>query len=242
MFGSVAEDDHGQSHLSEANARAPLLLAAGSGAGADGRPRAPGAGEAPEQEERRHERELERALLERIVAGDRPAFAELVRRYQKKVFAVGYGFFRDRDEALDIVQETFMRVHDKIGSFRPEGSLQAWIFRLAHNLCIDRYRKRGGHDRRECGLEEAPERELAVHSGPQEAWRRQRRQEAIEAALDRLSPRQRSLFALKYRQGLTLQQAAGAMAVSLGTAKALHHRALGRLRREMAAWSGGEHE
>ena len=76
----------------------------------------------------------------------------------------------------------------------------------------------------------------------QEAWRRQRRQEAIEAALDRLSPRQRSLFALKYRQGLTLQQAAGVMAVSLGTAKALHHRALGRLRREMAAWSGGEHE
>lgn len=181
-------------------------------------------------------------MLERIAAGDRQAFAELVRRFQKRVFAVGYGFFRDRDEALDIVQETFMRVHDRIGSFRPGGSLQAWIFRLAHNLCIDRYRKRGGHGRRECGLEEAPERELAVHSGPQEAWRQERRQEAIEAALDRLSPRQRSLFALKYRQGLTLQQAAGVMAVTLGTAKALHHRALRRLRREMAPWIGGGHE
>lgn len=220
----------------------PPLVTARIGADADGRTRARGAGEAPGQEERLHDRELDRASLERIAAGDREAFAELVRRYQKKVFAVGYGFFRDRDEALDIVQETFMRIHDKIGSFRPEGSLQAWIFRLTHNLCIDRYRKRGGRDRRECGLEEAPERELAVHSGPQEAWRQQRRQEAIEAALDRLSPRQRSLFALKYRQGLTLQQAAGIMAVSLGTAKALHHRALGRLRREMAPWIGGEHE
>jgi len=218
------------------------LVAARIGADADERTRTPGAGEAPGREERLHDRELDRALLERIAAGDGEAFAELVRRYQKKVFAVGYGFFRDRDEALDIVQETFMRIHDKIGSFRPQGSLQAWIFRLAHNLCIDRYRRRGGRGQRECGLEEVAERELAVHSGPQEAWRQQRRQQAIEAALDQLSPRQRSLFVLKYRQGLTLQQAAGVMAVTLGTAKALHHRALGRLRREMAPWIGGEHE
>jgi len=218
------------------------LVAARIGADADGRTRIPGAGEAPGREERLHDKELDRALLERIAAGDSEAFAELVRRYQKKVFAVGYGFFRDRDEALDIVQETFMKIHDKIGSFRPLGSLQAWIFRLAHNLCIDRYRRRGCRGQRECGLEEAPERELAVHSGPQEAWRQQRRQQAIEAALEKLSPRQRSLFVLKYRQGLTLQQAAGVMAVTLGTAKALHHRALGRLRREMAPWIGGEHE
>ena len=184
----------------------------------------------------------ENALLERIAAGDRGAFAELVERYQKPVFALAYGFFRDRDDALEIVQEAFMRIHDKIGALRPEQSLPGWIRRLTHNLCVDRYRRLARQRRRECGLEEVPERHFAVLAGPAQEWGRSRRQEAIEQALDRLSPRQRSVFVLKYRQGLKLPQVAEAMAVSLGTVKALHHRALCRVRRELAPWSGGEHE
>lgn len=193
-------------------------------------------------EEREHDEELERALLEQIVAGDRDAFAELVRRFQKQVFAQAYGFFRDRDDALEIVQETFMRVHAKIGQFRPGHSLPGWIRRLAHNLCIDRYRSHSRRKRRECGLDEVAERQFAVLDGPQEAWGSRRRLEAIEQALEKLSPRQRAVFVLKYRQGMKLQQVADAMAVSLGTVKALHHRALHRIRRQVAPWTGGENE
>lgn len=184
----------------------------------------------------------ESALLERLAAGDRDAFAELVERYQKPVFALAYGFFRDRDDALEIVQEAFMRIHDKIGALRPEQSLPGWIRRLAHNLCVDRYRRLARQRRRECGLEEVPERHFAVLDGPAQEWGRSRRQEAVERALGRLSPRQRSVFVLKYRQGLKLQQVAEAMAISLGTVKALHHRALRRMRGELAPETGGEHE
>ncbi len=184
----------------------------------------------------------ENALLERLAAGDRVAFAELVERYQKSVFALAYGFFRDRDDALEIVQEAFMRIYDKVGALRPEQSLPGWIRRLTHNLCVDRYRRLARRRGRECGLEEVPERHFAVLDGPAQEWGRSRRQEAIEQALDRLSPRQRSVFVLKYRQGLKLPQVAQALSVSLGTVKSLHHRALRRIRRELAPGTGGEHE
>jgi RNA polymerase sigma-70 factor (ECF subfamily) len=184
----------------------------------------------------------ESALLERLAAGDGSAFAELVECYQRSVFALAYAFFRDRDDALEIVQEAFMRIHDKIGALRPEQSLPGWIRRLTHNLCVDRYRSQARQRRRQCGLEDVPERHFAVLDGPAQEWGRRRRQEAIERALGRLSPRQRSVFVLKYRQGLKLPQVAETMAISLGTVKALHHRALRRVRRELEPWSGGEHE
>ena len=73
-------------------------------------------------------------------------------------------------------------------------------------------------------------------------WEALRQLDAIERVVAKLSLRQRSVFILKYRQGLKLQQVAEAMAVSLGTVKALHHRAIHRLRRELASGSGGKNE
>ena len=121
-----------------------------------------------------------------------------------------------------------MRMHAKIGMYRPEHSLHGWIYRLAHNLCIDHYRKYAKKRRRECGLDDVPEGQLPVARDGRDAWEAQRLAEAIERAVAKLSLRQRSVFTLKYRQGLKLQQVAEVMAISLGTVKALHHRALHR--------------
>jgi RNA polymerase sigma-70 factor (ECF subfamily) len=186
--------------------------------------------------------ESERLLLQRIHGGEKEAFAELVRLCQEQVFTLAYGFFHDREEALEIVQETFMRVHAKIAMFRPEHSLRGWIYRLAHNLCIDRYRRQAKKRRRECGLDDVPAGQLPAAGDGRDAWDAQRLAEAIERVLAKLSLRQRSVFILKYRQGLKLQQVAEAMAVSLGTVKALHHRAIARMRRELAPGLGGENE
>lgn len=189
-----------------------------------------------------HDLEGERRLLERVKSGEREAFAELVRLFQGKVFTLAYGFFHDREDALEIVQETFMRVYAKIGMFRPEHSLQGWIYRLAHNLCIDHYRKYAKKKRRECGLDEVPEGRLPVAKDGRDDWESLCHADALEQALGKLSLRQRSVFILKYRQGLKLQQVAEAMTVSLGTVKALHHRGINRLRRELASGSGGKNE
>ena len=192
--------------------------------------------------ENEHDVECERQLLERVQSGDKEAFAELVRLFQQKVFTLAYGFFHDREDALEIVQETFMRLHAKIGMYRHEQSLHGWVYRLAHNLCIDHYRKHSKRRQRECGLDEVPEGRLPVVEDGREEWESRRRLDAIARAIEKLSLRQRSVFILKYRQGLKLRQVAEAMAISLGTVKALHHRAMHRLRRELAPGSGGKNE
>ena len=192
--------------------------------------------------ENEHDPEFEPLLLARIQDGEKEAFAELVRLYQKKIFTLAYGFFRDRDDALEIVQETFMRVYEKIDSYRPDHSLQSWIYRLAHNLCVDYYRKYAKKRKLEDGFDRIPDRQLASADNPQTAWESRRITEAIERAVQNLSQRQREVFGLKYHQGMKLYQVAETMAISLGTVKALHHRALKRIRREVAPGAGGGYE
>jgi RNA polymerase sigma-70 factor (ECF subfamily) len=185
-------------------------------------------------------RQLE--LVLRIQRGEREAFSELVGLFQKKVFALAYGFFRDREDALEIVQETFMRVYEKIGAYRPDHSLQSWICRVAHNLCVDYYRKHAKKWKLEDDFASVPERQLGCADKSQADFDAQRVAAAIERAVERLSWRQREVFSLKYRQGMKLQQVAETMAISIGTVKALHHRAINRIRREVAPAAGGKNE
>ena len=94
----------------------------------------------------------------------------------------------------------------------------------------------------EDGFETVPDRQLASADDCQAAWESRQLDDAIERAVENLSLRQKEVFSLKYRQGLKLQQVAEVMAISLGTVKALHHRALKRIRREVAPGPGGEYE
>ena len=80
-------------------------------------------------------------LVRRVEAGDREAFVALTRLYQKKVFVLAYSFVRDKEDALDLVQETFLRLYQKIGTYRPGRPFEAWLLQIARNLCIDHYRK-----------------------------------------------------------------------------------------------------
>ena len=200
------------------------------------------AAEIQAMEVRNDEREFLLDLAARIQRGDREAFAELVGLFQKKIFRLAYGFFHNREDALEIVQETFMRVYEKIGSYRPEHSLPSWLYRLAYNLCVDYYRKFEKKRKLQDDFESVPERHLAQAESSQALWESRRTAAAIDQAVQGLSRKQQEVFILKYRQGMKLQQVAETMAVSLGTVKALHHRALRRIRREVAPAAGGEYE
>lgn len=189
-----------------------------------------------------NERTILLDLVGRIQRGEQDAFAELVRRFQKRIFGLAYGFFHDREDALEIVQETFMRAYEKIGSYRVEYSLPSWLHRLAYNLCVDYYRKFAKKRKLQDDFEKVPGRLLAQAESSQALWESRRTAAAIEQAVQGLSRKQREVFILKYRQGLKLREVAEIMDVSLGTVKALHHRALARIRREVAPGAGGEHE
>ena len=96
------------------------------------------------QESRYANDEQERTLVRRIKQGHQPAFSELASLYQQKVFRLAYWFFKDKDDAMEIVQETFLRLYQKLDGFDETDErtrFNSWIYRIAYNLCIDFYRK-----------------------------------------------------------------------------------------------------
>src|SRR5258706_16185242 len=83
------------------------------------------------------------ALVARCRGGDDSAWAELVERYGKKVYAIAYHMVYDRSEAEELTQDCFLKVWENLDRYEPsEASLLAWIAALSRNLCIDHYRKR----------------------------------------------------------------------------------------------------
>lgn len=82
------------------------------------------------------------ALIEKISTGDRQAWAELYSTYKRMVLAVCIAILKDEEEALDVAQETFVKVFNNAKSLNPNGNLNGWLRTVAANLCRDRLRKR----------------------------------------------------------------------------------------------------
>ena len=80
-------------------------------------------------------------LVQRARGGDRNAFRELVERYQRRIATLALGMLRNREDSLDVVQETFTKAYQSLDRFKGDASFYTWIYRIAVNLCIDHQRR-----------------------------------------------------------------------------------------------------
>ena len=170
------------------------------------------------------------ALVERIREGDREAFMTIVRLYQQKVFVMAYSILRDKEDALDVVQETFLRLYRKIGQYKPGNPFQGWLIQIAKNLSIDHYRKnRRKHMEFETSkpLDEIPAavEDKAADSGSSDL------RSALTRCVDRLAERQKMVFVMRHYNELPFNEISEAMSISVGTAKSLHFKAVRNLRK-----------
>jgi RNA polymerase sigma-70 factor (ECF subfamily) len=173
------------------------------------------------------------ALLERVQAGDREAFMAVIRLYERKVFVLAYSVLRDREDALDAVQETFLRLYQKAGLYRPGSSFQGWILQIAKNVSIDSYRRR----RRKkldwetpTPVEEIP---IAVEDRNGDSAASDLRS-AFARSVETLAERQRMVFVMRHYNELPFNEISEAMRISVGTAKSLHFKAVQNLRKRLA--------
>ncbi|HIJ74076.1 MAG TPA: sigma-70 family RNA polymerase sigma factor [Candidatus Hydrogenedentes bacterium] len=169
--------------------------------------------------------------------GDERAFDELVRRLEGKVFAVAYRMTSNREDALDVAQETFLKVYRKIHTWRPTGGFVPWVMRLAANQSIDLLRR--NKRRRSEAFNEAyvPERVgAAVEPTSMDTERRVRANEIdarIQAALPCLSASQRAVFVLRHYDGMHLAEIAHVLGCTVGSVKVHLFRALRKLQQEL---------
>ena len=184
------------------------------------------------ERERRPVRDLaDAAVVARAQTGDFLAFEELVRRFRNDVFRLAYYFVREREEAWDLSQEVFIKVHRSLGRFRGEANFKTWLLRITANQCKDYLKKRrlptvAFDDRVRA---EWP----SGHLGPRRALEAQEIGEAIEAALQKLPHKHRTAFVLREFEGLTYEEMAQVMQCSLGTVMSRLHHARKKMQRAL---------
>ena len=168
--------------------------------------------------------------MEAVARGDGDAFRALVERYQRRVYRLALSYLRRHEDALDVVQETFVRVYRARGSVRPEADPAGFLMRIAANLCIDQHRRRRRLAEEPLPDPESPRELAALGSDPLHLAIEAERERALTRALDSLAPRQRMVFVLRHYQQLSLLDIATALGCSVGTVKSSLHRAVTRLR------------
>jgi RNA polymerase sigma-70 factor (ECF subfamily) len=175
-------------------------------------------------------------IIRRIRSGDRDAFVALTRLYQQKVFVLAYSFFRNKEDAIDLVQDVFLRIFEKIDSFQEDRNFEAWLIQVAKNLCIDRYRKTRGRREMESDarVDELP---LADDRSP-DAGRSSDLKAVLSQSVDRLADRQKTIFLMRHVNQMGNEEIARVLNISTGTVKSLHFKAIRRLRTLMSPHLG----
>ncbi|HSD67535.1 MAG TPA: RNA polymerase sigma factor [Vicinamibacteria bacterium] len=183
--------------------------------------------------------EGDRDLMARLAAGDREALAPLMERHYRRLYRIALSYLRQPDDALDVVQEVFVKAYRSAG--RWDGSAEAgpWLSRIAVNLSIDRWRRNRRRAQTFSPLDESDRVATLADLGPPPDRRVHGREvgERLAAALAQLPARQRAVVVLRHYQDMSLEEIAGALGMSLGTVKSSLHRALHRMR---AGLAGGQ--
>ena len=167
-----------------------------------------------------------KSLIERAKKGDKDAMARIIENNQKNVFALAFRMTGNREDALDITQETFLRAMNSIGKFRGDSGLGTWLYSIAANLSRDFLRRRSV--RKFDNFDD-----LVIASGGVDALEkldRRDRKEFVRSALASLPPSMRAAFVLRYDRGLKMKEIAEALGKAEGTIKAQLHTAVGKIR------------
>ena len=153
-------------------------------------------------------------LVEKFLDGDTDAFTALMHAHEDRVFAVCLRMLRNREAALDAVQETFITLFRKADRFRGEAALGTWLYRVAMNTCYDQLRKRKRHD-----AVPLPDDNDPADVGAGEQIDAVELRPDLEAALDAIPPEFRAAVVLVDIEGLPLDQVAELLEVPVGTVK-----------------------
>ncbi|HKY29905.1 MAG TPA: sigma-70 family RNA polymerase sigma factor [Pyrinomonadaceae bacterium] len=171
-------------------------------------------------------------IVERALTGDAEAFGEIVRRWERKVFALAYGMLGREDDARDATQETFLAAFRSLRGFRGDARVSSWLHRIAINQCITRQRR--SKVRNEAAIEDEEERDAANFSAPLELTPEslvQTRENirAVRSAVNSLPLELRQVVVMKEFEELTFREIATILDLPLSTVKSRLYTAMRQL-------------
>ncbi len=184
-------------------------------------------------------REEDKQLILSARKGDEQAFRALLVKYERAVFSICLRMVRNREQAEDLAQESFMKVFAMLERYNPSYAFSSWLFKITSNLCIDSIRKRkldtlpldqpiqsaaGEFSRQYESREDDPEKTMIGRE----------KMERLKEAIESLPPHYRIMILLRHQQDLSYEEIAETLEVPLGTVKARIHRAREMLKNRLA--------
>jgi RNA polymerase sigma-70 factor (ECF subfamily) len=180
-------------------------------------------------------------LVEAARSGDREAFRTLFERYHRRAYALAFGVVRHQDDALDVVQDAFIKAHKHLDKFEGTSSFYTWLYRIVMNLAIDHLRKH-----RRVSPVELDEQQVPPAGGddtllpkllggnPGRALLDKEIRARIDAALGELSDNHRAVLIMRELEGLSYEEMARAMDCSKGTIMSRLFHARKNMQRQLA--------
>jgi RNA polymerase sigma-70 factor, ECF subfamily len=172
----------------------------------------------------------DRQLVEACQRGDRDAFRTLFETYKDKVYSIALRFCGDESQAMDIAQDTFLKLFSNMSSFRGDAAFSTWVYRLVVNCCLD-------HKRRAWRLIPIADELIAVLRAPGDSLNSVLHTEMrtrVQSAVEKLAPDMRMTVVLRYTEGLSYEQIAEVMGCSAGTVASRLNRAHKALERKLS--------
>lgn len=185
----------------------------------------------------------ETLFVSRLRANEDAAYDELVREYHSSLYHVAQRMLNDPGEAADVTQDIFVKVFRNIGRFRGQSSLKTWLFKIAMSEILNRLRWAKRRFRQKTvSLDQTPvdgdvpANPVQISDGglsPEAALQKKEREEAIQAALDKLPRKYRSIIVLRDIQGFSYEEIAQIHGISIGTVKSRIARARAELKKRL---------
>ncbi len=178
-------------------------------------------------------------LLKRCQEGDELAWEVLVRTHQGKICAIAYTYVGEQNEALDLAQDIFVKIYNKLETCSDLEKFDSWMIRLVRNSCLDHLRRvKARPPRQDVNIHEL---NSLRHEGPtpEDEWMQSGRQKMVHRALQELSVVNREMILLKDIQGLPLDEIASMLDLPLGTVKSRSNRARIELAQVIVNLGGG---
>ena len=184
----------------------------------------------------------EAAVVAQARTGDATAFNELLRRYERKIFRLALHITQNREDAEDVLQETFLKAYEHLDQFQGQSKFYTWIVRIAVNQALMKLRKRKSD--RSVSLDETIDtgedtvaREIAAwDENPEERYGREELNRILASAVDGLTPIYRAVFVLRDVDGLSTEEAAEALDLSVPAVKSRLLRARLQLRDKLTRY------
>ncbi len=178
-------------------------------------------------------------LIQGARAGSSGAFETLMRRYERLVFKIAWSYVHQRESALDVSQEVFIKAFRKLHTYRGSGSFKGWLLRIAHRESTNWLRR----NRRHRDQEELTADHHASQPPHQEADLLAREnQQRLLSELAQLNPRQQLAVSLRYFESMPVRNIATVLETSEGAVKNILFRSLSKLRDRMTLGTRGNHE